>query len=66
MKRIAILGCENSHADTFLKFIKEEKAFSDVEVVGVYSKELEAAQKLKETFGVNILDSYEDAVGKID
>ena len=66
MKRIAILGCENSHANTFLKFIKEEKEFSDVEVVGVYSNDLEASQKLKESFGVNILESYEDAVGKID
>lgn len=66
MKKIAILGCENSHADSFLKFIKEEKEFSDVEVIGVYSKDLDAAQKLKESFGVNVLDSYEDAVGKID
>ena len=28
MKRIAILGCENSHATHFIKFIKEKKEFS--------------------------------------
>ena len=66
MKKIAILGCENSHANTFLKFIKENKEFSDIEVIGVYSKDREASEKLRETFGVAILDDYTDAVGKID
>ena len=46
MKRIAILGCENSHADTFVKFIREKDEFSDVTVVGVYSDEKEAAERL--------------------
>lgn len=66
MKRIAILGCENSHADAFLKFIGGEGEFSDLEVVGVYSDDLAAALKLKEKFGVAVLDHYADAVGKID
>ena len=66
MKRIAILGCENSHADAFLKCIKEMAEFSDVRVVGVYSNEREAAEKLKEKFGVSVMDDYADAVGKID
>lgn len=66
MKRIAILGCENSHADAFLGFIKEKEEFSDVEVVGVFSDEREAAEKLRDTFGVAVLDSFDDAVGKID
>ena len=66
MKKIAILGCENSHANTFLKFIKENEEFSDVEVVGVYSNDKEASEKLREIFGVNVLDDYTDAVGKID
>jgi predicted dehydrogenase len=35
-------------------------------VVGVYSKDLEASKKLKDAFGVDILDSYDDALGKID
>lgn len=66
MKRIAILGCENSHANEFLRFIKEKEEFSDVEVVGVYSDERETAEKLNEKFGVPVMDGYADAVGKID
>jgi predicted dehydrogenase len=66
MKNIAILGCENSHANSFLKFIKNNPEFSDVEVVGVYSNDPEASKKLGEQFGVPVLENYTDAVGKID
>ena len=66
MKKIAILGCENSHANSFLTFIGEREEFSDIEVVGVYSNETEAAKKLHETFGVPVMDDYADAVGKVD
>jgi predicted dehydrogenase len=65
MKRIAILGCENTHADAFLKCIKE-KNFDDVSVVGVYSDDRAASEKLNEKFGAPIMDDYADAVGKID
>ena len=66
MKKIAILGCENSHADAFLKAIRENEEFGNIEVVGVYSVELEEAQKLQEKYGVAILSDYADAVGKVD
>ena len=66
MKRIAILGCENSHAATFLDFIYNTDRYSDVEVVGVYSNEPAASKNLQEKFGVNILENYTDALGKID
>ena len=66
MKRIAILGCENSHADAFLKCIKEKEEFRDVSVIGVYSDDSSAAEKLNEKFGVPIMESYAEAVGKID
>lgn len=66
MKKIAILGCENSHADAFLKCIKEKEEFGEIEVVGIYSDEREAAEKLREQFGVTILEDYADAVGKVD
>lgn len=66
MKKIAILGCENSHADAFLACIKDRAEFGDVEVVGVYSNEREAAEKLNGKFGVPVMDGYADAVGKID
>ena len=66
MKKIAILGCENSHADAFLTCINDRKEFRDINVVGVYSDDREASEKLKEKHGVQILDHYADAVGKID
>ena len=66
MKKIAILGCENSHADTFLNFIYNTDGYRDVEVVGVYSNEPEAVKKLNEKYGVKILENYADAVGLID
>ena len=66
MKKIAILGCENSHANNFLKFVKNNEEFSDVEVVGVYSDDIPAAEKLNAMFGVPVMADYADAVGKID
>ena len=66
MKKIAILGCENSHADSFLKFIRTKEEFSDIEVVGIYSDESAATEKLHAQFGVPVLADYADAVGKID
>lgn len=66
MKKIVILGCENSHANSFLNFIRDNPKYSDVEVLGVYSDDLEAAQKLSEGYGVKIMDSYDEAVGKVD
>ncbi|MBE6645415.1 MAG: hypothetical protein E7612_08585 [Ruminococcaceae bacterium] len=66
MKRVAILGCENSHANKFLAEIRDNPAYSDYEVVGIYSNEDEAAKKLSDEFGVPVLDSYDAAVGKVD
>lgn len=66
MKRIVILGCENSHATKFLKEIKENPEYSDYEVVGVYSEEREAAEKLNADFGATVLNSYDEAVGRVD
>ena len=47
MFKIAILGCENSHANNFLSQIYDEKLYPDIEVVGVYSNEPAASDKLK-------------------
>ena len=66
MKKIAILGCENSHADSFLKFIRNKEEFSDIEVVGVYSDDTAAAEKLRAKFNVPVMNDYADAVGQID
>ena len=64
MYKIAILGCENSHANLFIDFINKD--YPDVEVVGVYSDEKEAAQKLNEKYGVYVAENYDEFVGKID
>ena len=66
MKKIAILGCENSHAATFLDFIYNTDNYRDIEVVGVYSNEPAASKALNEKFGVKVLDNYDSAVGMID
>ena len=66
MKKIVILGCENSHADIFLGFIKNDMKFSDIEVSGVYSDEKSAAEALSEKYGVKVMNAYDEAVGEID
>lgn len=65
MYRVAILGCENSHANDFLRVIREEN-IQDIEVVGVYSCFPGEAEKLHEAFGVPVAESYDAFVGKID
>ena len=66
MKKIVILGCENSHADTFLDIIKNDASYSDIEVLGVYSDETDATDRLKEKFGVYVMKSYDEFAGKVD
>lgn len=66
MYKIAILGCENSHANLFLNYIISDKKYPDIEVVGVYSEENEAAEKMSEKYGVPIASSYDDFVGELD
>ena len=65
MYKIAILGCENSHAKNFLTLISEGH-YPDIEVMGVYSEESEAAQKLCDEFGVDVMENYYSLVGKLD
>ena len=66
MKKIVILGCENSHANSFLTFIRDDARFADVEVIGVYSDETEAMEKVSKDFNVPTMENYADAVGKVD
>lgn len=66
MKKIIILGVENSHADSFLDFIFNDKDFSGIEVVGVYSDEEEAIKRITSKFNVPVMKSYDQAVGKVD
>ena len=66
MYKLAILGCENSHANSFLNHVKETKYKDFVEFVGVYSDEIDAANKLAEEFGVYVAKDYDEFVGKVD
>ena len=66
MYKIAILGCENSHANSFLKFIYKDKLYTDIEVVGVYSEDAQAANKLNEEYGVYVAKTYDEFVGNVD
>ena len=66
MFKVAILGCENSHADAFLSQVLKEKIVDDVEFVGVYSDERAAAEKLNDKFGVPVMEHYGDLVGQVD
>ena len=65
MFKIAILGCENSHADAFLGLIKDGK-YTDIEVLGVYTNEPEAEERIQKNFGVYCAKSYDEFVGKVD
>lgn len=66
MYKIVILGCENSHADAFLRIIENDKDFSLLEVVGVYSNDYEASKNLSEKYNVHIMENYDEFVGKVD
>ncbi len=66
MIKVAILGCENSHADTFIDFVLNKKLVTDVEFVGVFSEEKEATDRIYEKFKIPAADSYDAFVGKID
>ena len=66
MKKVVILGCENSHADTFLGFIANDKNYADLEVMGVYSHDDLSMEKLASKYGVKPMKSYDEAVGQVD
>ncbi len=66
MYKVAILGCENTHADAFMKAVITDHFADDIEFVGVYSDDQAAMQKLNEKYGVYMMKSYDEMVGKID
>ncbi len=67
MKKIVMLGCENSHVNTFLSIMKENPhKYGDIDVIGVYSEDTAAMQQVCQAFGVPAMRSYDEAVGKAD
>lgn len=65
MYKIAILGCENSHAKNFLTLIAQG-LYPSITVVGIYSDEQEPMQKLSEQFCVPIMEKPDALVGQVD
>ena len=67
MYRVAILGCENSHANSFLKHAQNHPdQYGDIVFVGAYSDDREAAEKLHIEFGIPVADRYDQFVGEVD
>ena len=46
--KVAILGCENSHAWTFAEHIKENERYKDIELIGIFGYDDVGAQKIVE------------------
>ncbi len=65
MKKVVILGCENSHATTFLKLI-ETGQYPEIEIVGIFSDDLAAAQRLNERFNVPVLKEFDELKDSVD
>lgn len=66
MKKVVILGCENSHANQFMDYIVGMKKYSDIEVVGVYSDDVDAAAKFTEKYGLYVMKNFGEFAGNVD
>lgn len=66
MFKVVILGCENSHAGGFLTLINKRGLYPELEVIGVYSDDRASAEKLNASYGVPVMDTYDELVGKVD
>ena len=64
MYKIAIIGCENSHAEGFLQIIQRE--YPDIQVLGVHIEYPGEAEKLHEKFGIPVMASSDALVGQLD
>ena len=56
--KVAILGCENSHAWTFAEHINENEKYKDIELVGIFGYDDEGAKKITEKGQRNIGCGY--------
>ena len=66
MYRLAILGCENSHADSFLDFVLKDGLYPDIEIAGVYSDDPDAVERMKSKYGVYCMATPDELVGSVD
>ena len=67
MKKIVMLGCENSHVKTFLTIMKNNpEKYREIEVIGVYSEDEAAMAQVCDAFAVPAMKTYDEAVGVAD
>ena len=66
MYKLAILGCENSHAWGFMTAIAVDKTAADVEVIGAYTEYPERGEAFQKDFGVPLMKTYDELVGQVD
>lgn len=66
MYKIGIIGSENSHAEAFIEIFRNDPSYSDIQVVcvgGIYEEE---NQRLRAKYGVEIINTPEEMIGKVD
>ncbi len=66
MYKVGIFGSENSHAAAFIKIFQDDPNYADIKVVCVGGMYEESNKKLEERFGVEVVNSPEEMIGKID
>lgn len=66
MKKIAIIGIESTHAQAYLKYIKEDERFCNMEIAGIYSDEGDVAETFAQKYGVRNMENYFDVAGQVD
>ena len=65
--KVAILGCENSHAWTFAEHINTNERYKDVELVGIFGYDDEGAKKITEKGHCDyVTNDPHEFLGKVD
>lgn len=62
MKNVVMLGCENSHAKQFADYIKANREYDNLKVIGCFSIDKEAQAKLSESYNIPQMSSCEELV----
>ena len=66
MYKVGIIGSENSHAGAFIRIFQNDPNYADIKVVCVGGMYEDSNKKLEERFGVEIVNTPEEMIGKID
>ena len=65
MKKVIIIGCESSHTNVFFDLLKSG-AYPEIDIVGIYSDEIEAAKKLSKEYGVKVMWKFDELESCVD